>query len=114
MKKRAIIIIAALVVLGIGAAGAKFFLDKKASEEQEARIQSIAQGAEDIVAEINSVLKSSAPVTWVYDSDENLVMTLKLTSAMQSVQSLPDIITSTIVSKCNGDIPGLVCSEIEE
>lgn len=111
MKKRAIIIIAALVVLGIGAAGAKFFLDKKASEEQEARIQSIAQGAEDIVAEINSVLKSSAPVTWVYDSDENLVMTLKLTSAMQSVQSLPDIITSTIVSKCNGDIPGLVCSE---
>lgn len=110
MKKKAILIaIIALVVLFGGVAGAKFFLEEKVKTEHEATISSIAQGADDIVASIRNVLQSKAPTTWVYDRDMNLIMTVKLSNALQGVAVVPDEIAASIVA--SGNLPRIVAQE---
>lgn len=113
MKKKAILFaIIALVVLIGGVAGAKIFLAEKAKQEQETRISTIAQGADDVVSTVRSVLTSKAPTTWVYDRDMNLIMTVKVSNATQAVTQVPESVATAITS--SGNLAQLVAKEYLE
>lgn len=110
---RTLIIIAsvAATVAIIGAVAAKVFLDRKQQEEYEAQVVGVAQNANDIVEAVNSALTSTAPTTWVYDSEENLLMTIKLSSTLQSVATVPSALFDKIVEDSNGDPYTLIVTE---
>lgn len=99
MKKIAVIVVA-LIVLVAGAIGAKLFLDYKTERDYQQAIDLIAQGAD--VSAVSNVLSSKAPMTWVYDRDMNLLMTLKVSDAVQAAEEVPDAVRSCILSK--GDV----------
>lgn len=102
MKKKAIILIPIALIVLIGCAvGAKFLLDRKAEEEHAARISSIAQGANEIVVTVRNALKAKSPVTWVYDRDMNLIMTLTSSNALQAVTAVPQEIQQAILQQGN-------------
>lgn len=98
MRKKRLILIAAvaLIVLIAGAVGVFYFQKQKEAAEHEALLQSIAQGADDVVDAVNSALKANAPTTWVYDRDNNLMFTIKLTDAIQSISTLPSILADKV------------------
>lgn len=75
------------------------------------KVNAIAAGASDIVNYVETVLKSKAPSTWVYDRDENLIMTLKLSDKLQVVDVVPTELQQTILSNAQGDVYTLVVVE---
>ncbi len=105
------IALVALIVLVAGAVGVFYFQEQKKEEEHEALLQSIAQGADDIIEHISSVLNASAPTTWVYDRDNNLMFTVRLTEALQSVKVVPQTVSNVITSKADGDVAVQVVRE---
>lgn len=104
MKKVVIIVLSILAVVAILATTAFFFYQR--NEElaaREQRIYEITQNANDIVEAINSQLQATAPLTWVYDRDENLILSIKVSKALQGVEYLPDDFIEAMGKK-HGDL----------
>lgn len=110
-RKGVIIIVVALIVLIVGAVGAFYFYRVQQEQEHDELIQSIAQGADDVIAEVTSALSANAPTTWVYDRDNNLMFTLRLTDARQSITTLPEVLATAISGQSEGDPARLVTRE---
>lgn len=105
MKKRLIIILVLLLLLSAGGvAGFLYYQSQQETEAKAQRIQTIASNANDIVAEIQTTLRSNAPITRVYDSDDNLVMTLKLTKAVQTVTAIPEQLAQAVRNSCSAGV----------
>lgn len=90
MKKWIAVSLAILVVLV--AAGMAFYFVPRNSEDtgHQQQVESIADAAEAIVADVQEKVSSKAPVIWVYDRDENFIMTLKVSTILGSVDSIPE------------------------
>lgn len=103
--------IVAVIVIAIVGAIAYFGYNWYQDKQYEDKVNAVAAGATGIVDDINAVLASNAPSTWVYDRDENLIMTLKTSEALQAVDTVPEVLSQAIVQKSNGDVVGTIVSE---
>lgn len=102
MKKGIVISLATLVILAI--AGVAFcFLNREAdNKEHQNKIETISSRANDIVTDVQSKVASKAPLVWVYDRDENFIMTLKVSAVVGSIDSIPDVLLECI--RAEGDV----------
>lgn len=107
MKKRLATIAGVALIVLLLAVGAKLFFDKKAADEWELEVQAVALNANEISEHIYEVLTSTAPITWVYDREENLIMTVKVSTALQSIANTPEVVASRVLESC-GDNPAAV------
>lgn len=115
-KKKLAMLIAVSVTMAIALGAVALVLRFRQTKEEEQEqykmeLQQALQKAKELVSYIKSILTSNAPTTWIYDSEDNLLMTIKLSSAVQSVASLPDEVSSEILRRCNGDPYTLVRDE---
>lgn len=106
-KKIISIVVGCVAIIGAVVAAFKVYTDY----QFKSTVNAVALSADDIDNEIVSVLNSQAPTTWVYDRDENLIMTLKLSDILQSVEVVPDVIKQAILKDCQGDLTGFVVKD---
>lgn len=108
------VILTVVILIGIAVGGglfAKSYHERQQRAAYEAEVRSIESQADGIVKAVSTALSAKAPTTWVYDRDENLVMTLKVSDAMQAVDTVPAQLEEVIRAQANGDVPGLVVTE---
>lgn len=109
-KKRIFLFILPVFLALGGYLGYKFYLYYQ-EQQLNKRLVEIAANANDIVIDITTALNSKAPSTWVYDRDENLIMTLTTSTALQSVDTIPTEIAEAIRGQAEQGIARQILQE---
>lgn len=110
-KKWPIVVTIVCLIVAVGCTAAYFVYQSYLETQRRDRIQLLAVQANDVVLEINNALASKAPSTWVYDRDENLVLTLRLSSGIQTIDSTPAELATEILAKCDNDPASFIIRE---
>lgn len=110
-RKVPLFVFITIVVFIVVCAVSKVGYERYQQHQYNERVHQLLNQTDGMYEEITEVLSSKSPSTWVYDRDENLVMTLRVSDKLQSVNALPKRFQEGILQKLNAQVEGIVVSE---